>query len=517
MAFANEFVPAGFFPLAPHPFCSQVLAYRYLWWDISHITAKLFRNTSVRKQASAACPTLRNPFVSRPLVIKIAVLGAALCAAMTVNALEKPADFTSQTPLTLIGQGPLYRIELPLALQLNARQANLNDLRVFDADGQAQAFALVRKQESHEENPAPTAVKWFPLYTTAEAGDAAPVIRSKRSNDGALIDVQPQSDIEAGEEILRGWLLDASAIKAPLEQLLIDWSSEREGFQHFSIEASDDLQHWQAWGEGQVARLTLSDEVVEQREVGLPGHNARYLRLLWRSPQNAPTLVSAHVMSASPDSPPTTLSWSPSITGVVEHPNEYVWQLPTELPVERVKIDISQDNSLAPGTLYGRLDAGQEWQVLSSGLLYRLTQNNGEIVQDQLQLSGQNVRQLKLVVDDRGGGLGAQAPGLSVAVPATQVVFRASGNGPFVLAIGHVSAPAAQLPLTTLMPDFTPQKLTTLGKARPATAPAANVAVPAPPVAESMDYKRMGLWAVLVLGTLCLGWIALSSLRTSKH
>ncbi|WP_025262326.1 DUF3999 domain-containing protein [Pseudomonas cichorii] len=449
--------------------------------------------------------------------MKIAVLGAALCAAMTVNALEKPADFTSQTPLTLIGQGPLYRIELPLALQLNARQANLNDLRVFNADGQAQALALVRKQESHEENPAPKAVKWFPLYTTAEAGDAVPVIRSKRSSDGALIDVQPQSDIEAGEEILRGWLLDTSTIKAPLEQLLIDWSAEREGFQHFSIEASDDLQHWQAWGEGQVARLTFSDEMVEQREVGLPGQNARYLRLLWRSPQNAPTLISAHVMSASPDSPPTTLSWSPTIVGVVGQPNEYVWQLPVDLPVERVKIDISQDNSLAPGTLYGRLDGSQEWQIISSGLLYRLTQNNGEIVQDQLQLSGQSVRQLKLVVDDRGGGLGAQAPGLSVAVPATQVVFRASGNGPFTLAIGHAAAPAVELPLTALIPDFDPQKLTALGKARPAKAPAASAAVAAPPAAESMDYKRMGLWAVLILGTLCLSWIGLSALRASKH
>ncbi|WP_256590481.1 DUF3999 domain-containing protein [Pseudomonas sp. Irchel 3A18] len=449
--------------------------------------------------------------------MKIAVLGAALCAAMTVNALEKPADFTSQTPLTLIGQGPLYRIELPLALQLNARQANLNDLRVFNADGQAQALALVRKQESHEENPAPKAVKWFPLYTTAEAGDAVPVIRSKRSSDGALIDVQPQSDIEAGEEILRGWLLDTSTIKAPLEQLLIDWSAEREGFQHFSIEASDDLQHWQAWGEGQVARLTFSDEMVEQREVGLPGQNARYLRLLWRSPQNAPTLISAHVMSASPDSPPTTLSWSPTIVGVVGQPNEYVWQLPVDLPVERVKIDISQDNSLAPGTLYGRLDGSQEWQIISSGLLYRLTQNNGEIVQDQLQLSGQSVRQLKLVVDDRGGGLGAQAPGLSVAVPATQVVFRASGNGPFTLAIGHAAAPAVELPLTALIPDFDPQKLTALGKARPAKAPAASAAVAAPPAAESMDYKRMGLWAVLILGTLCLSRIGLSALRASKH
>jgi hypothetical protein len=86
------------------------------------------------------------------------------------------------------------------------------------------------------------------------------------------------SQLEAGEEALRGWLLDASAIKAPLQQLILDWTSERDGFQRFSIEASDDLQHWQSWGEGQVARLTFADERVEQHEVGLPGQSARYLR-----------------------------------------------------------------------------------------------------------------------------------------------------------------------------------------------------------------------------------------------
>ncbi|WP_259644967.1 DUF3999 domain-containing protein [Pseudomonas cichorii] len=447
--------------------------------------------------------------------MKIAVLGAALCAAMTVNALEKPADFASQTPLTLSGQGPWYRLDLPLALQLDARQSNLNDLRIFDAAGQPQPHMFLRQQQAHAEDAVPTAVNGFPLYTTAEAGDAVPIIRSERSSDGTVIDIQPQSDIEAGEEILRGWLLDTSAIKAPLEQLLIDWSAEREGFQHFSIEASDDLQHWQAWGEGQVARLTFSDEMVEQREVGLPGQNARYLRLLWRSPQNAPTLISAHIISADPDSLPSTLTWSPVISGVAEQPNEYVWQLPVELPVERVRLDIAQANSLAPGTLYGRLDSGQSWQIISSGLLYRLTQNNGEIAQDQLQLAGQNVRQLKLVVDDRGGGLGNEAPMLSVAVQAVQVMFEDNGNGPFTLAIGNTTV--AGLPLAMLTFPTDPQRLAALGKAQAAATPAVSSVVSAPQTSEDIDFKRLALWAVLVLGTLCLGWIALSSLRASKH
>lgn len=458
---------------------------------------------------------MRNLLLSRPFMLRIAVLGAALCTAMIAHAQGKPADFASQTPLSVAGQGPWYRIELPLAVQLHARDPGLGDLRVFNREGQPQAYALVQQAPAQE--PTSTPVKWFPLYSTAEAGDTVPVIRIERSASGSVLEVRPQSDIEAGEEILRGWLLDTSAIDAPLEQLVIDWSTEREGFQHFSIEASDDMQHWRSWGEGQVARLSFSDEVVEQREVGLPGHRARYLRLLWRSPSNAPTLTSAHLLSASCDSPPLPLTWSPAVAGKSDKPNEYQWQLPVGLPVERVKIAIAQPNSLAPGTLYGRFDDQQPWQVVSSGLLYRLTQGSGDAVQDQLQLSGQVVRQLKLEVDDRGGGLGAQAPELSVAVQATQVVFLARGEGPFTLAVGNAEAKAANLPLNTLIPDFVPQRLATLGTAQPTTAPVADMAAAAVVVApaKGVDFKRLGLWAVLVSGVLLLGWMAFSTWRAS--
>ncbi|RMS04287.1 hypothetical protein ALP74_01699 [Pseudomonas coronafaciens pv. garcae] len=450
--------------------------------------------------------------------MKIAVFGLALCASITANAQDKPADFASQTPLSLNGEGPWYRLELPLGVQLNARQTDLGDLRVFNAEGQPQAYVITPRQPAREQEPAPIPVKWFALYSTQESGDAAPVIRIERSSSGSLIEVQPQSDIEAGEEVLRGWLLDTSAIKAPLEQLIIDWSTEREGFQNFSIEASDDLQHWRDWGEGQIARLSFADEVVEQREVGLPGQSARYLRLLWRAPHSAPLLISAHLLSASSDTPTPPLTWSPPVKGSVESPNEYVWQLPAGLPIGRVKVDITQPNSLAPVILYGRTDSKQPWQPISSGLLYRLSQNNSDVLQDQLQLPGRVVQQLKLVVDDRGGGLGNEAPQLSVAVPATEVVFLARGNGPFTLAVGNSTAKAANLSLATLIPDYSAAKLASLGTAKPATASIADMAAAPVQVAPpGTDFKRLGLWAVLLLGVLFLGWMAFSTLRTSKR
>nr|WP_314576435.1 DUF3999 domain-containing protein [uncultured Pseudomonas sp.] len=437
-----------------------------------------------------------------------------LCAALLVQAEDLPDDFASHTPLTVSGEGPWYRLELPLALQLSARQSNLNDVRVFNADGQAQPYAITFGEPQRAEDQTPVAVKWFPLYNSDDARDAEPKIRIERSTNGTLVEVLPQDEIEAGEEVLRGWLLDTSAINAPLDQLILDWSTEREGFQRFSIEASDDLQHWKRWGEGQVARLSFADELVEQRVVTLPGRSARYLRLLWTMPQTAPTLASAQVVNTRPGALP--LSWSPTINGSVEKPGVYVWQLPVALPLERMKVAITQPNSLAPATLYGRRDSNAPWQLIDSGLLYRLTQNGQDVVQDEMELPGNVVQQLKLEVDDRGGGLGNDAPKLSFAVRATQVVFLGRGAPPYSVAIGNATIKGANLPLSTLVPGVSQEKLASLGSAKLTVTPV-EVPAAAAPVAAGLDWKRIGLWSVLVIGVLFLGWMAIGTLRASRH
>ncbi|PAU55753.1 DUF3999 domain-containing protein [Pseudomonas sp. PICF141] len=436
------------------------------------------------------------------------VLGVTLSA----GAQEKPTDFAAQVPLSVSGEGPWYRLELPLGVQLKARHTDLSDLRVFNAAGEPQAYALAREPAQTRENRTLHDVKWFPLYNSADATERAPSVRVQSNTNGTLIEVQPSSQLEAGEEELRGWLLDASRIKAPLQQLILDWTSDRDGFQRFSIEASDDLQHWQSWGEGQVARLTFADERVEQHEVGLPGQPARYLRLLWSSPQSAPALTSAQLESANPRTLPLPLVWSQPLAGTRVKAGEYIWQLPMGLNVQRLQIELNQPNSLAPVTLSGRRETSLPWQTLTSGLLYRLTQNGQDVVQNELQLPGQTVQQLKLTVDERGGGLGAEAPIVRFAVRSTQLVFLARGAGPYTLALGNATVKAANLPLSTLIPDYNAAKLAALGKATVEGGVVVTPAATVPAVADP-NWKKFGLWAVLLLSVLFLGAMAFSLLR----
>ncbi|MBP8237301.1 MAG: DUF3999 domain-containing protein, partial [Pseudomonas sp.] len=412
----------------------------------------------------------------------------------------------------LSGEGPWYRLDVPMALHFAARYGDLRDLRVFNGEGQALAYALVAGQGESRDSQQEQAVKWFPLY--AEQGDssATPSLRVQRSTSGTLIELRDESDSAAQPALLRGWLLDASASDEPLVRLQLDWEGGQEGFQRFSIEASDDLQDWQPWGSGQLARLSFGDERVEQRQVELPGRKARYLRLLWQSPQQAPQLTAASLRSQRSDRVPAPLVWSQPLAATRSPDGEYQWQLPLALPLERLKVELTQANSLAPIRVSGRADSKGNWQSLAQGLLYRLPENGAEIRQDELSLPGWTVQQLRLQVDERGGGLGSEPPQVAVAVRATQLIFLQRGSPPYRLALGRAGAESAALPLTTLIPGYQPQRLQQLGTAE-AQLPADSIKQQEQAAASDSNWKRWGLWLVLLVGVGLLALMAVSLLR----
>lgn len=421
------------------------------------------------------------------------------------------AEYATQVPLTLEGEGPWYRLELPLGLQMAARHADLRDLRVLNAEGEELAYALTLGSVQPEERRREAAVKWFPLEGAADI-QAAPAIRVQRSTSGTLVEVAPEQAGQ-GEQLLRGWLLDASAFDQPLHRLQLDWSAEQEGFQRFSIEASDDLQHWRRWEDGQIARLSFDGERVEQREVSLPGARARYLRLLWQAPQQAPALLAARVVSIENQAVAPSLAWSAPLRPTSSKAGEYSWELPLSLPLQKIRVELPAGNVVAPVSLASRGAGKLDWRPLTSGLLYRLPQDGKEALQDEIELWGTPVQQLRLRVDARGGGLGSEGPAIRVAVRATQVVFLARGSAPYRLALGDASARSAALPLGTLIPGYEPRRLAALGRATaPETVPAA-VRQAAAAAQSSADWKRIGLWGVLLAGVALLGAMAFSLLR----
>ncbi len=451
--------------------------------------------------------------------MKLASLILCLAAGLA-QAAETPADYPQQVPLRLQGEGPWYRLQVPMSVQLAAAHADLRDLRVFDKEGEALPYALSAVAAQGSSTAHESAARLFPLYGAEADPGRQPGLRIQRNTTGTLVEVLPDAAPAPTGERRSGWLLDAGDADFPFERLALDWSSEAEGFQHFRIEASDDLQHWRSWGDGQLARLSFNGERMDVSEVALPGQKARYLRLSWPASGTAVTLKGARLLGRTDQAASTPLVWSEPIAGRREVDGSYRWDLPQALPLERVRFELgtAAQHLMAPVALSARKATGQgsrdDWYPLARGVLYDLPVDGRQVRQDELLLAGQPVRQLRLVTDARGTGLGDTAPSLRVAMRARELVFLVRGSAPYQLALGKRDATSASLPLSVLIPGYQPDKPAQVGQA---SLDGALQAAPAEAAsAGDGSWKRIGLWAVLLGGVLLLGGMAFSLLRGQR-
>ncbi|MDF3935090.1 DUF3999 domain-containing protein [Pseudomonas citronellolis] len=441
-------------------------------------------------------------------------------AAPALEAAENAADYPLQVPLQLQGEGPWYRLQVPMSVQMAAAHADLRDLRVFDKEGEALPYALSAAPAQGSSTAHEAGARLFPLYGAEADPGQQPGLRIQRSTTGTLVEVLPDAAPAAAGERRSGWLLDAGAADFPFERLALDWSSDAEGFQHFRIEASDDLQHWRSWGDGQLARLSFNGERMDVSDVVLPGEKARYLRLSWPAGNAAVTLKAARLEGRTDVAASAPLVWSEPIAGRREQDGSYRWDLPQALPLERVRVNLdpAAQHLMAPVALSARNNAGQgtqdNWYPLARGVLYDLPLDGRQVRQDELVLGGQPVRQLRLVTDERGTGLGTAAPSLSVAMRAREMVFLVRGSAPYQLAMGKREATSASLPLSVLIPGYQADKPGQIGQA--SLAGTLQVAQAQDAAASGGDWKRIGLWAVLLGGVLLLGAMAFSLLRGQR-
>ena len=442
---------------------------------------------------------------------KLALLLAALLP--TMAAAETPADYAATAPVNLTGDGPYYRLTVPIAVHFAARHTDLQDLRVFNGAGEAMPFTLLYDQPRTERTEQQIAVKWFPIDATDASADALRQIRIERRTDGTIVSVVDGDT--AAQPKRRGYVLDLSQAKDNALKLELDWDPAVTGFQRLTVEASDDLQSWRLWeSSAQLARLDFNGQRVERRQIDLPGGRAAYLRLTWQSPAEAPELTAAVLTEGSAAAHPAGYAWSEPAAPSRTDQGGYEWDFPQSVAPERLRLALAQDNTLASAAITGRSESKDAaWRGLARPVLYRLLIDGKTLQQPEIPISTPPIRVLRLT-PDANAGLGG-APTLSVGVATRQLIFLARGAGPFTLAVGRDAAQPAVLPAGTLMPGWG-------STTAPPVAEASLGPLTVQPGHETSSQMPAGgwqaimLWVVLLLGIGAIGFMAMRLLRQIK-
>ncbi|MDR0777648.1 MAG: DUF3999 domain-containing protein [Azonexus sp.] len=463
-----------------------------------------------------------------------------------------PGAVQAQTAaISLSGEGPYYRLALPLAIHSLATAGDLRDVRVVNAAGHTVPRAWLRDEATPVARVTAQDVAIFALPRHddegAAAADTAVVLMLKP--DGALA-LRAQAPRPASNEAEQ-WIIDASQVKGSLLQVRFTLAPEARGVFPFFLEASDDLRQWRAiGGEEQLLRLEQGGQSIERLALDLGRVRARFLRLTWSDPQRTVPLAGVGIDSIEEFEPVAPLEWQPALKPEHCAADHCDYRLPRGLPLQSLRIDLADVNTLAPIRISGLRDQTQsapqsnpvplnplyslrhrrqaakaadhtanEIPLLDT-VVYRLTQNGHEIRSPALALDGRSHDRLRLRTQGNISALGATPPAIAVAGTPRTLVFLAQGQGPFALRWDQPAPDtAAPLALSALIPGYAPAKPLAAGQASVTLADAAPLiapnAAPAPANAAGHD-RKWWLWGTLAIGLLLLGgmaWSLLGNLR----
>lgn len=448
----------------------------------------------------------------------------ALCVPADAPA-NQPQSYALQLPLTLAAGTALQRLALPAQVLVNLQSASYSDLRIFNAAGQPVPMALAQAEPGADRRQQIQLPAW-PLLGPASTTELDGLSLRIEERDGqrvAQISTGNASNPAAAQVL--GALLDARAVSEPLVALQLQAELPEAQPVTFSLHASRDLSHWQLLGRTvlfQAGATRLGDSELILNPVDIRDH---YLRITWSGAAGQP--AAARVQAATLTTSSGHISSSPVeaalATPALLDSHTLNFTLPFATPLSGLRITPPDSNVLIPLRVLGRNERSQPWTPLASGLVYRLQTDDALQESAALPLPGRAFRELQLQADQRTPGFSA-APAISLQFAPVQLVFLASGDGPFVLAAGRAHTPAAYLPMASLIPDYRSGQenrlpLAQTAQARPDAAATAGAPLvqAAPGSGNGLPVRSWVLWGVLLLGVLALALMAGALLRQMRQ
>lgn len=459
----------------------------------------------------------------------IPLMQCALCfgtlSASAADAL-KPADFAWQATLTVPAGATVARVSLPAQAMVKLQTNNARDVRVFNAAGDPLAFALLSPAGT-KANPMQTG------YYAAHALHSAQQGQIKRPGalaveiNGASQTVWVKFDDKANQtavtpdaNALDSVLFDTRLEKQPISEMILQAALPTNTLIHFALESSADLKQWTPIAlQGPLFRFDgvnapRSDVLTLTHSERLEG---RYLRLSWEGQdgvqvsgftgQVAPTQI-------APKRPRINLP-----VGQQDGTTAMIWQLDFATPVAALHLSTARENTLVPVRILVRNDAAQPWRYMAQAVVYRVGAAGQVKINPKLPLGGAAFRQFR-VESINAMALPGNDLHAAIEFEPLDLLFLASGPGPFDLAVGRAGAPAA---------NVTPSLLTAVTTGPIESLPVAEIGLTRI-VDNAFDQTTLGkfltngdqqrnamLWVVLIAGVLVLAGVAYVLLRKLSH
>ena len=406
----------------------------------------------------------------------------------------------------------LQRLVLPASIYDAITRPDVGDLAVFNASGAQVPHALVRVSDTVKENP-DVRLPVFPLKGDAKTHGSDVVVTVEHAENGAVATVKTNA---AEQTTLLAYLVDLTSITQPVRSITFKFGEGEASFlKHLRVDTSNDLQTWStAVYDTVVASFATEGHRIDKETVETDPFTAKYMRITWDdAPPSRPLEQVIVGLAGSATEPPR--EWVAVTDVSAPRPGAYRFHLAGFRPVDRIRLHLPEDNTLAEATLASADSSDGAWSTRYSGLIYRMDAK--EVGDQVIPVEDAADPYWQMEISSVGGGIGSGTPTFDVGWQPHEVMFVARGEGPFILAYGNAN---------TAVAAFDPQALATMARSDAGgeaigTASITDAKVelggtgkltPEPPDA-SLPIRRIVLWLSLAAAVLLLGWMSVRLFR----
>lgn len=420
-------------------------------------------------------------------------------------------DFAFGIPVEVEGDGALYELPLPMEVYRSVTRSDLADICMFNAKGEVVPHSL-RQNKAFPASPGVSVdLPVFPVYEDSTRSLDGKSLHIQTDATGALIDMNVGGEATARQRVV-AYILDASSIKKPLKALEMNWETEMESFiSSISIESSDDLNHWRTiLPSATIASLSFGDYHLAQKKVEFKDAQSRYLRMSWGENLKKVKLlgIKAELVGETAEFPRQWISAGVSMRK--DRPEEYYFEAPGPLPVDRLRVKLPEKNTLVAASFLTRPSEAAEWIPRRSVVIYDLLIGGEHLVSTDIVFGPTSDRFWLMKTEKRGGGLGQGIPQVELGWIAQRLVFVARGDGPYTLAYGSGRLGPDSMRTDDLLAGFTSQdgRRVSMGTAQVGSPFRLGGETALIPPSGPLPWKKWALWAVLMIGAGSLGWMA---------
>ncbi|MES2315914.1 MAG: DUF3999 family protein [Pseudomonadota bacterium] len=452
---------------------------------------------------------------------RFVLLALACCSAgAQAQAPDSPASYSHAIPLTVSGKNAVVQLRLPPAAYLNSRSGSLDDLRIFDAAGNALPFALMQPSVQLQSNRHPLPVKVFPVGM--KAGDTRDVrndVDIKTSADGAVTSISTRhvASNAASTDAVGALVLEIGDGRAPIDALVFTLPAGVDNYQaQVELEVSENLQSWETVGYASLNWLANSNrDTLSNNRMEFAARAFRYARLSWR--QGKP-LQFASIVAETPALTEQAAAQD-SITFKARQgkfDKDLAYDAAVALPVSRLGLQFAAQNVVLPALvghyveLPSTAGAATRWEFVPrmQATFFQILQDgkqrsSGDIAVDEVHSASWVIRPQAAV---------AGAPELKLSWTPATLVFLGSPAPPYTLYVGRDKARPTRRALAQVAPGFSATELRSLEWAVAGTVKlGSGQAVSASDAATASRAARIrlaALWAALLLGVSVLGFMA---------